>query len=106
MHANDMGWGLCAASSRALRNVPGLTDRGQECPIMVPLIDLCQHSLDPNCHIRDYRVRQALDIEELPIEQRVEGSCVCLCVCVCVGCRRVGGRSSWWRLVTCRRARC
>lgn len=51
VHANDMGWGLCAASSRALRRVPGL-----DAPVMVPLIDFAQHAVDPSCHVADYRV--------------------------------------------------
>ncbi len=53
VHANDMGWGLCAASSRALRQIPGLGST----PLMVPLIDLCQHATEPTCYIKDYRVR-------------------------------------------------
>jgi hypothetical protein len=31
--------------------VPGLPY-----PVMVPVIDLCHHDLNPNTHIRDYRV--------------------------------------------------
>lgn len=57
VHANDMGWGLCAASSRALRRVPGL-----DAPVMVPLIDFAQHAVDPSCHVADYRVGRGVGV--------------------------------------------
>ena len=43
---NLLGWALAMVSSRAFRI------RGTEHPAsMLPLVDLCNHSFDPNCEV-------------------------------------------------------
>lgn len=63
---NAFGWAFAAASSRALRNPTVVGNTG---PVMIPGIDIIQHSFNSNCEIIDvgdtYKVRALVDI---PIE--------------------------------------
>lgn len=47
---NAFGWGFATAASRAIRNP---TVIGDNCHVMIPVIDIASHSFIPNCEIID-----------------------------------------------------
>ncbi|XP_030447985.1 uncharacterized protein LOC115670766 [Syzygium oleosum] len=53
INASSLGWAMSAVSSRAFRlyEKKSLTGAYSNVPMMLPLIDMCNHSFDPNARI-------------------------------------------------------
>lgn len=53
INASSLGWAMSAVSSRAFRlyGKKSLTGAYSDVPMMLPLIDMCNHSFDPNARI-------------------------------------------------------
>lgn len=53
INASSLGWAMSAVSSRAFRlyGKKFLTGAYSDVPMMLPLIDMCNHSFDPNARI-------------------------------------------------------
>ncbi|CAI0387763.1 unnamed protein product [Linum tenue] len=49
--ASSLGWAMSAVSSRAFRLHGGGSHGGIDIPMMLPLIDMCNHSFNPNARI-------------------------------------------------------
>lgn len=53
INASSLGWAMSAVSSRAFRlyGKKSLTGAYGDVPMMLPLVDMCNHSFDPNARI-------------------------------------------------------
>jgi len=53
INASSLGWAMSAVSSRAFRlyGKKSVTGAYSDVPMMLPLIDMCNHSFDPNARI-------------------------------------------------------
>ncbi|XP_002964620.2 histone-lysine N-methyltransferase setd3 [Selaginella moellendorffii] len=60
-----LGWAMAAVSSRAFR-IHGVTNKLCSA-MMLPLIDMCNHSFQPNAHIEEDLSRDAQDVSFLKV---------------------------------------
>lgn len=63
--ASSLGWAMSAVSSRAFR-LHGETTQGgsgADVPMLLPLIDMCNHSFNPNALIVQEKDNQKLFVE-------------------------------------------
>lgn len=53
INASSLGWAMSAVSSRAFRlyGKKSLTEAYSDMPMMLPLIDMCNHNFEPNARI-------------------------------------------------------
>ncbi|XP_019422532.1 PREDICTED: histone-lysine N-methyltransferase setd3-like isoform X1 [Lupinus angustifolius] len=68
VHASSLGWAMAAVSSRAFRLYGNKCPDGVhiEVPMMLPLIDMCNHSFSPNA-----RIVQERDTDNMKMQVKV-----------------------------------